>query len=243
MPQTVQQVLLYSLALAIPVFLGGLLPLSLPKIRKHLSLGLALSAGLMFGAAFLHLFPRAYSLIGETASFWMIAGFLFLYTIEKFVTMHICEALDCEVHTIGISAAIGLSLHAMTDGVALGTGVLSEGLALVVFLSILFHKLPEAFVLTSALLHAEFKRATVIGMNLLLMLVVPLSGLLIVSSVGTFNPSWSGSALAFSAGTFLHISLSDLLPEVHHHSTDRYKVFGALLLGLGSMALLHYWIH
>ena len=39
-------------------------------------------------------------------------------------------------------------------------------------------------------------------------------------------------ALAFSAGTFLCISLSDLLPELQFHSHDRLKLSAALLLGL-----------
>ena len=39
--------------------------------------------------------------------------------------------------------------------------------------------------------------------------------------------------LAFSAGTFLCISLSDLLPELQFHSHDRIKLSAALLLGLG----------
>ena len=39
-------------------------------------------------------------------------------------------------------------------------------------------------------------------------------------------------ALAFSAGTFLCISLSDLLPELQFHDHDRVKLSAALLLGL-----------
>ncbi len=39
-------------------------------------------------------------------------------------------------------------------------------------------------------------------------------------------------ALAFSAGTFLCIALSDLLPELQFHQHDRIKLSAALLLGL-----------
>jgi len=41
-----------------------------------------------------------------------------------------------------------------------------------------------------------------------------------------------GCALGFSAGVFLCISLSDLLPEVQFHSHDRFKLSAALLLGV-----------
>ena len=41
-----------------------------------------------------------------------------------------------------------------------------------------------------------------------------------------------GCALAFSAGTFLCISLSDLLPELQFHSHDRVKLSVSLLAGV-----------
>ena len=43
---------------------------------------------------------------------------------------------------------------------------------------------------------------------------------------------WIAYALAFSAGTFLCISLSDLLPELQFHQHDRVKLSVALLIGL-----------
>jgi len=45
----------------------------------------------------------------------------------------------------------------------------------------------------------------------------------------------TGFALAFSAGTFLLIALSDLLPEVQFHRHNRVSLFLALVLGVGLM--------
>ena len=47
-----------------------------------------------------------------------------------------------------------------------------------------------------------------------------------------------GIALAFSAGTFLCISTSDLLPELQFHAHDRVKLSTALLLGLAVAAAI-----
>jgi len=41
------------------------------------------------------------------------------------------------------------------------------------------------------------------------------------------------AALAFSAGAFICIALSDLLPEVQFHSHDRVALTLAFLLGIG----------
>ena len=48
--------------------------------------------------------------------------------------------------------------------------------------------------------------------------------------------SWTAAALAFSAGTFLCIALSDLLPELQFHSHDRFQLSVALLAGFALMA-------
>ena len=46
-----------------------------------------------------------------------------------------------------------------------------------------------------------------------------------------------GYTLAFSAGMFLAIALTDLLPELHFHAHDRHKLSAALLTGLAVMWL------
>ena len=46
------------------------------------------------------------------------------------------------------------------------------------------------------------------------------------------NSTLVGYTLAFSAGTFLAIALTDLLPEIQFHAHDRHKLSGAVALGL-----------
>lgn len=238
-----QQLALYSGVLAVAVIAGGFLPLFFHRTRHHLPVFLSCSAGIMLGATLMHLLPEAFELMGKRASFWVLWGFLFLYVFERFVTVHICEALECEVHTMGIAAVIGISAHALTDGVALGSGLLVSGLGTVILLAIFFHKLPEAFALTSILLHENRGRARIIFFNLLLIAMVPLGGLLISRLVDPGNLHVTGAALAFSAGTFLHISISDLLPEIHKYSDRRYSLFVSFFLGLLLMYLLGTVLH
>ncbi len=243
MENFVSKLMIYSGALSTAVIAGGIIPVYLKWTRQYLHFLLSFSAGLMLGAAFLHLLPEAFEALGPTASFWVLGGFLFLYVFERFVTVHICEVLECEVHTIGIAAVVGISAHALGDGVALGSGLLVQDLGFVVLMTIFFHKLPEAFALTSILLHAEHGKARIFLFNLLLILMVPIGGLLIHLVVGGSDPATVGRALAFSAGTFLHISVSDLLPEVHQHPEKRYGIFGSFLVGLLFMYLLQVWFH
>ena len=50
----------------------------------------------------------------------------------------------------------------------------------------------------------------------------------------------TGFALAFSAGTFIFIALSDLLPEVQFHRHDRVPLFLALVFGVVLMGFIAY---
>lgn len=226
------QLLIYSTGLGLAVFLGGIVPTFRRWEKRHFPSLLSFSAGILLGSTFLHLIPEAIKLSGETSSYFILLGFLFLYFIEKFVTVHVCEALECEVHKIGISAFIGLSIHALTAGLALGLGMQVVGLGLVIFLGLFVHKAPEAFSLTAVLMHAHFKRSKIMLLNFLLWLMVPLGALLSYYFMKDLDTQYLGMALSFSAGTFIEVCLTDLIPEVHKQSTKKYKVLFFFSLGL-----------
>jgi len=185
-----------------------------------------------------HLIPEAYLTTGKSLGIWVLGGFLFLYFVERYITVHICEELDCEVHQLGISAFIGIALHTFIDGIALGSGLLVPGLGFVVFLAVVAHKAPEMFSLTSVLLNSEMDKKKIALINGVIWLMIPLGGLVAYGLLRTHDPSWIGKALAFSAGTFLHISLSDLLPEAHKQSPNKGLTPLLLLAGLLVMWLL-----
>jgi zinc transporter ZupT len=223
--------------ISLSVVVGGIIPVFLSWTRKYIHYLLAFSAGLMLGATLIHLFPESFEILGAKASLWVLAGFIFLYIFQKFLTVHICEMLECEVHSLGISAGIGICAHSLTDGIALGSGLLLGGtgkLGFVIFLTIFFHKLPEAFALTCVLVHEAHARSRIVLFNLLLILTVPV-GAVLVYVFGGVHPEFTGAALAFSAGTFLHVSLSDLLPHVHEHAEKQAPIVVSFVLGLISM--------
>lgn len=222
--------------------IGGLLPVWLPREDRHLPLVLSAAAGIMLAAALLHLLPEAYESLGALASYAAVGGFVFLYLFERFVTVHICETRGCHVHSIGLSALFGLSLHTFANGVALGAGMV-EGVGGMVFLAIATHKLPEAFSLTAILLHEQYTRWQICWMNLLFVSMIPLGALAVRGLTLQVGNTFGAWALAFSAGTFLHIAVSDLLPEVHRRSEQRVATTLAFCGGIISIVLLGWVVH
>lgn len=218
--------------------IGGLLPFWLPGVRRHLPLALAGAAGIMLGTAMLHLYPEAHEILHERAGFALLTGFVALYLFERFITVHICETFGCHVHHIGISALFGLSIHTFANGVALGTGLVA-GMGGIVFFAIAAHKLPEAFSLTAILMHERYRRVHIVAMNCLFMAMIPLGALAMRAAIAAPTTATAGWALGFSAGTFLHIALSDLLPEVHKTAEGRVAKSLAFLLGLVLVAVFN----
>jgi zinc and cadmium transporter len=147
------------------------------------------------------------------------------------------------------SAAIGLAVHSLVGGIALASAVAADyelrtGLGkagLGVFIATLVHKPADALTITSLMLRAGSTRWSALLVNIGFGLMIPAGAVFFAFGMGGIHSStaasWTAGALAFSAGTFLCIALSDLLPELQFHSHDRLKLSIALVTGFAIMGL------
>ncbi len=266
-------VLLASLA-------GGLVPLLIRLTHRRLEFLVSFVSGVMLGAAFLEMLPHAMGVraaevnpssaeefargVIEPLLWWVLAGLLAMFFIERFLCFHHHEAVGeapAAHHPPGrhrhelswTGAAIGLALHSLINGMALAAsvqpGVGSSGSAgaaapteaargavagLGVFLAIFLHKPFDSLTLGTLMAAGAQSRRARHLVNGAFGLAVPAGALLFVLGAGGVASSGGAvaPALAFSAGTFLCIALSDLLPELQFHQHDRVKLSAALLLGL-----------
>ncbi|GEJ56741.1 ZIP family metal transporter [Anaeromyxobacter diazotrophicus] len=155
-----------------------------------------------------------------------------------------CEGTGCAVHTVGLAAFVGLSLHTMIDGFALGAASTERALGFLVFLAILAHKVPSSFSL-SAILRAEgYSRRRALAMNAAFSLTVPLGAALYLALRDLLHTErFTAFALAASSGTFLHLALSDILPDLHRRGESKLKLSAALLTGVVLMWALRFVTH
>ena len=142
-----------------------------------------------------------------------------------------------------MAVLVGLGLHTLMDGIALSSGVVAEAghlghVALPgfgIFLAVLLHKPLDAVSITS-LMHPVTTPNKRMLVNIGFALMCPLGAFLFWIGASQLSGAWGSSlagwGLAFSAGVFLSISLSDLLPEMEFHSHSRLQLTAALLLGI-----------
>jgi len=244
----------YAAAILVGSLAGGALPL-LGGMRRSDVL-LSFSAGVMLGAGFLHMLPEAVEGAGFRAVPFVLVGFLFLFLVERFALVHVCAepgpvpdhaahgpghdhahcATGCQVHTVGLAAFVGLSLHTLVDGFALGAASQETGLGFFVFLAILLHKIPSSFSLSTILAAEGYSRRQALSLNGLFALMVPAGAALYALLRGAVHvESFTSYALAGSAGTFLHLALSDILPDLHRRGGSKLRLSAALLAGVAVM--------
>ena len=140
---------------------------------------------------------------------------------------------------VGLAAFIGLSLHAVADGLGLSAGVQAPELRGALTTAIVSHKLLGGFSLAIALLLTGMSARRVVQLVALFALVTPLAAV----GTATLLPDLGAEAhhvmTAFAAGTFLYVALCDLLPEVFHERRDGFAKAALLVLGVALSHLLH----
>ncbi len=149
-------------------------------------------------------------------------------------------------HTHGLSwfgIAFGLSLHTLIDGLALAASVHAHAqqtggmqlLGVATFLAVLLHKPLDAVSITSLMAAGGWTRRSMMLVNTGFSMMCPLGAVLFLIGVRQFagyQQELLGTALAFSAGVFICISLSDLLPEMEFHTHNKVRLTVALGLGI-----------
>ena len=257
----------YSVGIFAVSVLGGWLPTLAKITHARLQMLLSFVAGLILGVAAYHLLPHALAQISgheavETAVWWMMAGLLLTLMLLFFLDFHEHDFSDEHKHLhdhagrSGGSArlvswmgiVLGLGVHALTEGITLGSTLRlahhgEAGLAgFGVFLAIALHKPLDALSVVSTMKIKGLGQRPQRAANLGFALLCPAAAFATywgAAQIGASEMMVVGRALAFAAGSFLCIALSDLLPEIHFHSHDRIKLAACFLAGIGIAYSMH----
>lgn len=178
----------------------------------------------------------------------VLCGFLFLLMLEGFGFGHdlheehhdhaVDHGHDHLNHPVGSakSVVIGLSLHSIMDGVALGAAYsLGEiALSLQLALVILMHKFPAAFSLSAYSLHERDDRRRSMIDLLLFAITTPIAMLIAASFFANIDEAMVGLMLLFSAGSFIYVATVDVLPDIHIQEKSRETLW-LVLVGIIAM--------
>lgn len=225
--------------------LVGVLTLSLRKERLNRLIHYLVSfaVGTLFGGVFIHLLPTLLEISRESAPLLLIfvpVGIILFFILEKFVRWRHCHDIDCHEHPAHIVPMniIGDALHNFIDGLIIGTAFLAgPEVGVAIAIAVAFHELPQEIGDFGVLIHGglSVKKALVFNFVSALTAVI---GCIIALSLGNTVEYFVPILLPLTAGGFIYIAGSDLIPELHHQS-DLRKSLGQLLFMISGLAIMY----
>lgn len=207
---------------------------------------MAFGSGVLLGTAFLHLIPEASKSDPLHVGYGLVLAFLLIFGVEHGTLMHACHKYYHEYmehpeqfHSkmSGVVSIIAFLLHSLLDGLALAASfTISAPLGMATSMAVLIHQFPIGVSLSSIFLHTaaapkvaqreedsgvkkiEIKglRSDVIGKAFLVAVSIPFGSVLASPWIGKVGMESLALILGFSAGSFIYIGATDILPEVHH---------------------------
>ncbi len=216
---------------------GGMVAVRRTWPHHYLRYFISLGAGFMMAVALLDMLPESLKFSPHWTPLLVLAGYCITHLIEHTITphFHVGEETHAEEflhrHT-GYSVLLGLSVHAIFDGVAIASGfVVSTWLGWLIFIAIFLHKIPVGFTVASVTL-ASGRSRTAAVLSASVLGISTLAGVLAISLI----PSWVRVGLPISAGVTMYVAATDLLPEVNREPGIRMAL--VFLLGVGIFLLI-----
>jgi len=221
---------------------GGLLMAFVPQTsNRTLGAFLGFSGGVMLAVSFLDLIPEAFG-TGRVGSavIGIITGMALILILEHILPhAHYDSAHEeqaAHLKRVGILIGIGIAMHNIPEGFAIGAGFSAEvglgwGLALVMGI----HNLPEGLAMATMLKGPKTSAST-------LVLATSLAGLPMgIGAIGGYilgdvSPAGLAWALGLAAGAMLYITFSELLPDAYtfgERSPTTWGLILGVLLALG----------
>ncbi|MCX5725633.1 MAG: ZIP family metal transporter, partial [Candidatus Saganbacteria bacterium] len=197
-----------------------------------------------FGDAFLHLLPEAVDNSGFTLviSLSLIAGILAFFVLEKIIFWRHCHVPISKehIHPFAWMNLIGDAFHNSIDGMVIaGSYLVSPALGLATTIAVVLHEIPQEIGNYGVVIHGGFKRVE----GLLMCFGVQLTaiiGALLILSLNLNVEALKSILVPFTAGGFIYIAGSDLIPELHKE-VEIKRSLGQLIslsLGIGLMLAL-----
>ncbi|MDQ4028537.1 MAG: ZIP family metal transporter [Actinomycetota bacterium] len=215
------------------------------RLRRSLVVLVPFAAGALLGDAFLHIVPEVAespSGFDRTASLSVVSGIVAFFILEKVLHWHHSHFPHEEViHPVAVSNVVGDGLHNFIDGVIVaGAFAVSPQLGIATTAAVGLHELPQELGDFGILIHAGVRPRRALLLNFLSGLTALVGGAatLLLSTPDAIVQFF----LPFTAGTFVYIASTDLIPELHKEPEPAKSLLqvAALLAGVGVMGALLY---
>lgn len=228
------------------ISLVGIFTFSLKEkiLKEILLIMVSFSAGALLGGVFIHLLPEMNVQQGFSLkqSLFILMGIMFFFILEKLICWRHCHLPSSKIHPhhLGIMNLIGDGFHNFIDGMIISAAFITNfSLGISTVIAVSLHEIPQEIGDFSVLIYAGFPKNKALFYNFLSALTAILGALFILSFGSRFH-YLINFLIPFTAGGFLYIASSDLIPELKKETGIKKSIFqlAGLLLGILLMFLV-----
>jgi zinc and cadmium transporter len=215
------------------------------RLQRILLILVSFAIGALAGDAFIHLIPQAFEELGTglSTSLFILLGMVIFFSVERFIRWRHCHIPTSEqhVHPVATLNLVGDGVHNLIDGIVIGASyIVSIPIGIATTVAVVLHEIPQELGDFGILVHAGFPVRKALLFNFAFALTAIL-GTILVLAIGPHVQEFSLIMLPITAGGFIYIAGSDLIPEVQEACGGAGITFlhlMSIILGIGLMALL-----
>ncbi|MDN5819648.1 MAG: ZIP family metal transporter [bacterium] len=216
---------------------GGMILLGVRKYREiALILTMPFGAGALLAAAYFDLLPEAFEQISiDSALMYCLVGFIVFFLLERMAGwFHHHHSHSHDKHDKNVSQrrliVVGDVMHNAIDGLAIGASFLvSVPLGIITTLAVSSHEIPKELGTFAMLMSKGWHNKKVVLANVLSAIATLVSAIGIYL-LGDATTGIVGPLLALTAGFFIYVAASDIIPDIHEQPRKTGTVQAAALV-------------
>ncbi len=234
---------LLSVLIVSLISLAGVVTLSFSRkfLNRIILFLVSFAVGGLLGGAFIHLLPEAFAsdLNTLTVSGAVLSGIVLFFVLEKFLRWRHChhETTEEHIHPVVPMNIFGDAMHNFIDGILIAVSyAVSIPLGFATTVAVLLHEIPQEIGDFGILVHGGLTVRKALLFNFASALT-SFIGVVLALMIGSAVENFTLYLLPLTAGGFIYIAGSDLIPELHD-DTDITSSIIQLLALLGGIAIM-----
>ncbi|KKP89019.1 MAG: hypothetical protein UR93_C0004G0012 [Berkelbacteria bacterium GW2011_GWA2_35_9] len=210
-------------------------------LKKYLMIFVAFSTGALFGDVFIHILPTlAENNFNANIGIAIFIGIMIFFVLEKLIFWRHCHipTTSDHPHPLVWTNLVGDGLHNFIDGIMIASSFLiSPSVGIATTIAVVMHEIPQEIGDFSILIHGGFTISKAIWFNLFSS-VLAILGAIFVIVIGDLTVLNINYLLAVTAGGFIYLAGSDLIPELKKEFRPLVSLFQLLAIIFGALIML-----
>lgn len=190
-----------------------------PWGRRNTTYFICFAAGVLIAVSFLHIIPTAIAM-NVRAPIYLLAGYMFMHVMNRFVTAYVCDKPETEGYAIGVIPMLGIGFHSFIDGVIYSvTFAVSTYTGVLTAIGMVLHEFPEGIVTYLLMIRGGFsKQRAFVFAFLAAAITTPLGTVVSYPIVSEISKPVLGALLSLSAGALVYVGATHLLPRAEREA-------------------------